>query len=75
MKTQVGVMGSAGGALSEEQLELARRLGRRIAHAEPYTVIVFTGSGLMGRDEAARWESFPLRTMRASSSACSRIRV
>jgi hypothetical protein len=90
-------MGSAGGALGDEQLELARRLGRRIAergcvivtgacpglphaavlgaHAaggdslgvspahsrsehvdafdsplDPYTAIVFTGSGLMGRE-------------------------
>jgi uncharacterized protein (TIGR00725 family) len=90
-------MGSAGGAISEEELALARRLGRRIAerdctivtgacpglpHAatlgaqeeggislgvspalspeehvnvygsplQPYTTIVFTGSGLMGRE-------------------------
>jgi uncharacterized protein (TIGR00725 family) len=97
MKIQVGVMGSAGGAISEEELALARRLGRRIAendctivtgacpglpHAatlgahevggislgvspalspeehvnvygsplQPYTTIVFTGSGLMGRE-------------------------
>ncbi len=97
MKTQIGVMGSAGGAITDEQLELARRLGRRIAerdativtgacpglpHAavigateaggaslgvspalsreehvnvygsplQPYTTMVFTGSGLMGRE-------------------------
>jgi len=97
MKLQIGVMGSAGGEITEPQLELARRLGRRIAehdativtgacpglpHAavlganamggislgvspalsreehvnifesplEPYTSIVFTGSGLMGRE-------------------------
>ncbi|MGH8163319.1 MAG: hypothetical protein ACREP1_03180 [Rhodanobacteraceae bacterium] len=97
MQIQIGVMGSAGGAISEDQLDLARRLGRRIAeqrctivtgacpglpHAavlgaaeadgislgispalsqeehvnvygsplEPYTSMVFTGSGLMGRE-------------------------
>jgi uncharacterized protein (TIGR00725 family) len=97
MKTQIGVMGSAGGAITDAQLELARRLGRRIAqrdctivtgacpgmpHAavlganeagglslgvspalspeehvnvygsplQPYTTMVFTGSGLMGRE-------------------------
>ena len=97
MRIQIGVMGSAGGVLTEPQLALARRLGRRIAekdcvivtgacpglpHAavlgatdaggvslgvsparsreehvtvfesplEPYTAIVFTGSGLMGRE-------------------------
>jgi uncharacterized protein (TIGR00725 family) len=97
MKVQVGVMGSAGGLISAAELELARRLGRRIAergctivtgacpglpHAavlgateaggislgvspalsreehvnvygsplQPYTSIVFTGSGLMGRE-------------------------
>jgi uncharacterized protein (TIGR00725 family) len=97
MKIQVGVMGSAGGAITEDELELARRLGRRIAerdctivtgacpglpHAavmgahevggislgvspalspeehvnvygsplQPYTTMVFTGSGLMGRE-------------------------
>ncbi len=97
MKIQVGVMGSAGGPISAAELELARRLGRRIAqrgativtgacpglpHAavvgahekggvslgvspalsreehvnvygsplQPYTTIVFTGSGLMGRE-------------------------
>jgi uncharacterized protein (TIGR00725 family) len=97
MKIQIGVMGSAGGAISEAELALARRLGRRIAerdctivtgacpglpHAatlgaheaggislgvspalspeehvnvygsplQPYTTIVFTGSGLMGRE-------------------------
>ena len=90
-------MGSSGGAISEEQLDLARRLGRRLAeldctivtgacpglpHAavlgaheaggvslgvspaltreehvdvyhspiQPYTAMVFTGSGLMGRE-------------------------
>lgn len=90
-------MGSAGGILTNEQLELARRLGAAIAHRgalivtgacpglphaavlgahavggeslgvspahspeehvalyesplEPYTAIVFTGSGLMGRE-------------------------
>ena len=94
---QIGVMGSAGGDITADHLELARRLGRRIAelgcvivtgacpglpHAaalgahdaggislgvspahsreehvdvfesplEPYTTIVFTGSGLMGRE-------------------------
>ena len=97
MRIQIGVMGSAGGIITEDQLTLARRLGRRIAdrgcvivtgacpglpHAavlgaheaggaslgvsparsreehvgvfdsplEPYTAIVFTGSGLMGRE-------------------------
>ncbi|MFN2460245.1 MAG: hypothetical protein ABR591_06120 [Candidatus Velthaea sp.] len=97
MKIQIGVMGSAGGIITEGQLELARRIGRRIAergcvtvtgacpglpHAaalgaaeaggvilgvspalspeqhvadyasplDPYTVLVFTGSGLMGRE-------------------------
>lgn len=97
MKTQIGVMGSAGGPITEQQLALARRVGRRIAerdcvivtgacpgipHAavlgahekggrslgvspahsreehtdvftsplEPYDAIVFTGSGLMGRE-------------------------
>jgi uncharacterized protein (TIGR00725 family) len=97
MKIQIGVMGSAGGELTEEQLRLARRLGHRIAergativtgacpglpHAavlgahdahgislgvspalsreehvnvygsplQPYTTMVFTGSGLMGRE-------------------------
>jgi uncharacterized protein (TIGR00725 family) len=97
MKIQVGVMGSAGGAITDAELELARRLGRRIAerdctivtgacpglpHAavlgahetggvslgvspalspeehvnvygsplQPYTTMVFTGSGLMGRE-------------------------
>ena len=97
MKIQVGVMGSAGGPISDQELELARRLGQRIAerdctivtgacpglpHAavlgaheaggfslgvspalspeehvnvygsplQPYTTMVFTGSGLMGRE-------------------------
>ncbi|HEV3089108.1 MAG TPA: hypothetical protein VGX96_17995 [Candidatus Elarobacter sp.] len=97
MRIQIGVMGSAGGIITEDQLALARRLGRRIAerncvivtgacpglpHAavlgaheaggdslgvsparsreehvgvfesplDPYTAIVFTGSGLMGRE-------------------------
>jgi uncharacterized protein (TIGR00725 family) len=97
MKVQIGVMGSAGGQISQAELELARRVGRRIAerdcaivtgacpglpHAavlgaheaggvsmgvspalsreehvnvygsplQPYTAIVFTGSGLMGRE-------------------------
>lgn len=97
MNIQVGVMGSAGGAITEEELALAHRLGRRIAergctivtgacpglpHAavlgaheaggvsmgvspalspeehvnvygsplQPYTTMVFTGSGLMGRE-------------------------
>jgi uncharacterized protein (TIGR00725 family) len=97
VKIQVGVMGSAGGTLTDSQLALARRIGRRIAergciivtgacpglpHAavlgaheaggaslgvspahsreehvgvytsplEPYSMIVFTGSGLMGRE-------------------------
>lgn len=97
MKIQIGVMGSAGGVLTPDELELARRLGRRIAerdctivtgacpglpHAavlgatdagglslgvspalsreehinvyqsplQPYTTMVFTGSGLMGRE-------------------------
>lgn len=97
MKTQIGVMGSAGGAIAESAVALAHRLGRRIAergcvivtgacpglpHAavlgaaeaggaslgispalspeehrgiyesplEPYTMMVFTGSGLMGRE-------------------------
>ncbi|HEY0396191.1 MAG TPA: hypothetical protein VGD01_17035 [Candidatus Elarobacter sp.] len=97
MRIQIGVMGSAGGDLTEAELELARRLGRRVAgrgcvivtgacpglpHAavlgahdaggsslgvsparsreehvnvfesplDPYSAIVFTGSGLMGRE-------------------------
>lgn len=97
MKMQIGVMGSAGGQITAEELDLARRLGRRIAergativtgacpglpHAavlgahdaggqslgvspalsreehvnvygsplQPYTTMVFTGSGLMGRE-------------------------
>jgi uncharacterized protein (TIGR00725 family) len=97
MNIQIGVMGSAGGLITKPELELARRLGRRIAehhativtgacpglpHAavlgateaggvslgvspalsreehvnvydspiEPYTCMVFTGSGLMGRE-------------------------
>ena len=97
MNVQVGVMGSAGGPITQEQLGLARRIGARIAecgcvivtgacpgipHAailgahekggrslgvspahsreehtdvytsplEPYDAIVFTGSGLMGRE-------------------------
>jgi uncharacterized protein (TIGR00725 family) len=97
VKIQIGVMGSAGGAITDGELELARRLGRRIAerdctivtgacpglpHAavlgaheadglslgvspalspeehvnvygsplQPYTTMVFTGSGLMGRE-------------------------
>jgi uncharacterized protein (TIGR00725 family) len=97
MKTQIGIMGSAGGAITDDELELARRLGRRIAHhdctivtgacpglphaavlgaheeggvslgvspalspeehvkmygspLQPYTTMVFTGSGLMGRE-------------------------
>jgi uncharacterized protein (TIGR00725 family) len=97
MNVQIGVMGSAGGFISTGELELARRLGRRIAernctivtgacpglpHAavlgaaeaggislgvspalsreehinvyasplQPYTTMVFTGSGLMGRE-------------------------
>jgi uncharacterized protein (TIGR00725 family) len=97
VKLQIGVMGSAGGILTEEQLALAKELGASIAqrgalivtgaspglphaavlgaHAaggeslgvspahspeehlelyesplEPYTAMVFTGSGLMGRE-------------------------
>ena len=97
MKIQIGVMGSAGGAIADTELALAARVGRRIAerdctiitgacpglpHAavvgaheangvslgvspalspeehvnvygsplQPYTTIVFTGSGLMGRE-------------------------
>ena len=97
MNIQIGVMGSAGGQISAEELGLARRLGHRIAqhgctivtgacpglpHAavlgatqaggislgvspalsreehvnvygsplQPYSAIVFTGSGLMGRE-------------------------
>lgn len=97
MKLQIGVMGSAGGSLTDEEIALARGLGAGIArrgalivtgacpglpHAavlgaheaggeslgvspahsreehvdlyesplEPYTTIVFTGSGLMGRE-------------------------
>lgn len=97
MKTQIGVMGSAGGPITDADLDLARRLGRQIAerdctivtgacpglpHAavlgaheaggislgvspalspeehvqlyasplQPYTTMVFTGSGLMGRE-------------------------
>ncbi len=97
MNVQIGVMGSAGGRISDGELALARRLGRRIAelgctivtgacpglpHAavlgaaecggyslgispalsreehvnvygsplQPYTAMVFTGSGLMGRE-------------------------
>ncbi len=97
MKVQIGVMGSAGGTITADQLELARRVGHRIAergavivtgacpglpHAavlgahdaggtslgvspahsreehvnvyssplQPYSTMVFTGSGLMGRE-------------------------
>jgi uncharacterized protein (TIGR00725 family) len=97
MKMQIGVMGSAGGIITPEQLALAHRVGKRIAerdctivtgacpglphaavlgaHAaggqslgvspalsreehvniygsplQPYTTMVFTGSGLMGRE-------------------------
>ncbi|HVA26607.1 MAG TPA: hypothetical protein VNF68_00395 [Candidatus Baltobacteraceae bacterium] len=97
MKVQIGVMGSAGGTITVDQLELARRVGHRIAergavivtgacpglpHAavlgahdaggtslgvspahsreehvnvyssplQPYSTMVFTGSGLMGRE-------------------------
>ncbi|GAC1613926.1 MAG: hypothetical protein NVS4B13_08790 [Candidatus Elarobacter sp.] len=97
MRTQIGVMGSAGGRLGEAELVLARRVGRRVAergcvivtgacpglpHAavlgaheaggsslgvsparsreehvsvfesplEPYSTMVFTSSGLMGRE-------------------------
>ncbi len=97
MKIQIGVMGSAGGRITPEELELARKLGYHIAergativtgacpglpHAavlgaheaggqslgvspalsreehvnvygsplQPYTTMVFTGSGLMGRE-------------------------
>src|SRR5579872_1157582 len=97
MKIQIGVMGSAGGAIADSELALAARMGRRIAerdctivtgacpglpHAavlgahdvggvslgvspalspeehvnvygsplQPYTTMVFTGSGLMGRE-------------------------
>ncbi len=97
MQLQVGVMGSAGGVLTDEQLDVARRLGAAIAHhggvivtgacpglphaavlgahaaggqslgispaltrrehvehyespIEPYSMMVFTGSGLMGRE-------------------------
>jgi len=97
VRIQIGVMGSAGGLITEAELDLARRIGRRIAeldclivtgacpglpHAavlgaheaggsslgvsparsreehvevfesplEPYSAIVFTGSGLMGRE-------------------------
>ena len=97
MRIQIGVMGSAGGVLGAAELDLAKRLGRRIAerdcvivtgacpglpHAavlgaheaggeslgvsparsreehvsvfesplDPYSAIVFTGSGLMGRE-------------------------
>jgi len=97
VKTQIGVMGSAGGEITEAQLDVARRIGRRIAESDcvivtgacpglpheavlgaheaggwslgvspahsreehvevfasplqPYSAIVFTGSGLMGRE-------------------------
>jgi uncharacterized protein (TIGR00725 family) len=97
VRIQIGVMGAAGGEITDEEISLARRLGRRIAergcvivtgacpglpHAaalgaheaggsslgispahsreehvdhfqsplEPYTVIAFAGSGLMGRE-------------------------
>ena len=97
MKIQIGVMGSAGGLITKPELDLARRLGRRVGerdativtgacpclpHAavlgaheaggvslgvspalsreehvkiydsplQPYTTMVFTGSGLMGRE-------------------------
>ena len=97
MKTQVGVMGSAGGHLTDQQIGLARRIGARIAqlgcvivtgacpglpHAavlgaheaggaslgvspahsreehlnvyespiDPYSAMVYSGSGLMGRE-------------------------
>jgi uncharacterized protein (TIGR00725 family) len=38
MKTQVGVMGSAGGELTQEQLERAYRLGKAIAERDCVTV-------------------------------------
>ena len=97
MKIQIGVMGSAGGIITDPELELARRLGRAIAQAnctivtgacpglphaavlgahevhgislgvspalsreehinvynsplQPYSTMIFTGSGLMGRE-------------------------
>jgi uncharacterized protein (TIGR00725 family) len=97
VRIQIGVMGSAGGLITEDHLALSRRLGKRIAelggvivtgacpglpHAavlgahdaggeslgvsparsreehvevfesplDPYSAIVFTGSGLMGRE-------------------------
>ncbi len=97
MRIQIGVMGSAGGDISRTELDLAKRVGYRIAQREcvivtgacpglphaavlgaheaggaslgvsparsreehvqvfespldPYTTIVFTGSGLMGRE-------------------------
>ena len=97
MKIQIGVMGSAGGVITDAELDLAKRVGRRIAergativtgacpglpHAavlgateaggtslgvspahsreehvnvytsplQPYSTMVFTGSGLMGRE-------------------------
>jgi hypothetical protein len=34
MKVQIGVMGSAGGEISPEELELAARMGRRIAERD-----------------------------------------
>ncbi len=34
MKIQIGVMGSAGGIITNADLELARRLGRRIAERD-----------------------------------------
>jgi uncharacterized protein (TIGR00725 family) len=97
MNIQIGVMGSAGGVITDSELDLARQLGRAIAQAnctivtgacpglphaavlgahevhgislgvspalsreehinvynsplQPYSTMVFTGSGLMGRE-------------------------
>ena len=41
MHIQIGVMGSAGGVLSAGELELAARLGRRIAERD---YVVVTGA-------------------------------
>jgi hypothetical protein len=41
VKIQIGVMGSAGGDITESQLELARRVGRRIAERD---AVIVTGA-------------------------------
>ncbi len=45
MKIQIGVMGSAGGIITEAELALARRLGRRIAKRDA-TIVTGACPGL-----------------------------